>query len=45
MRRCVDDGHQAPSIWAKICKTQFNEDPTVFSAYGHTLLGSFLRAS
>ena len=38
---------QSPQIrfWANKYKTKFNEDPTVFSAYGYTIIDAFAQAA
>jgi branched-chain amino acid transport system substrate-binding protein len=40
----LDDAAQPVRFWANKYKTKFNEDPTVFSAYGYTIMDSFIRA-
>jgi branched-chain amino acid transport system substrate-binding protein len=37
----VDDASKQVSFWANKYKTKFNEDPTVFSAYGYNILDGF----
>ena len=39
-----DDRFEDVRVWAQQYKTKFNEDPTVFSAYGYTVI-SHVRAS
>ena len=41
----LDDASSAVSFWAKKYKTKFNEDPTVFSAYGYSVIDSFIRTA
>jgi branched-chain amino acid transport system substrate-binding protein len=41
----LDEASQPIRFWANKYKTAFNEDPTVFSVYGYTVIDSFLRAS
>ena len=41
----LDDTSQPIRFWATKYKTKFNEDPTVFSVYGYSLVDSFLRAA
>ena len=41
----TDEPSQPIRFWANKYKTKFNEDPTVFSVYGYTLVDAFLRAS
>jgi branched-chain amino acid transport system substrate-binding protein len=41
----LDEASQPIRFWANKYKTAFNEDPTVFSVYGYTVVDSFLRAS
>jgi branched-chain amino acid transport system substrate-binding protein len=41
----LDDASKAISFWASKYKTKFNEDPTVFSAYGYTLIDAFAVAA
>ncbi len=41
----TDDTAQPVRFWANKYKTKFNEDPTVFSAYGYTIIDNFLRAA
>ncbi|MDO9606816.1 ABC transporter substrate-binding protein, partial [Hydrogenophaga sp.] len=41
----LDDASQPVRFWANKYKTKFNEDPTVFSVYGYSLVDSFLRAA
>jgi branched-chain amino acid transport system substrate-binding protein len=33
------------SFWANKYKTKFNEDPTVFSVYGYSIVDAFMRAA
>jgi branched-chain amino acid transport system substrate-binding protein len=41
----LDSASQAVSFWAKKYQTKFNEDPTVFSVYGYTVIDTIIRAS
>ena len=41
----TDEASQPIRFWANKYKTKFNEDPTVFSVYGYSLVDSFLRAA
>jgi branched-chain amino acid transport system substrate-binding protein len=41
----LDESSQPIRFWANKYKTKFNEDPTVFSAYGYTIIDSFLAAA
>jgi branched-chain amino acid transport system substrate-binding protein len=41
----LDDASKAISFWAQKYKTKFNEDPTVFSVYGYTVIQSFAAAA
>lgn len=41
----LDAASQPIRFWANKYKTKFNEDPTVFSVYGYSLVDSFLRAA
>ena len=41
----LDDASQPIRFWAQKYKTQFNDDPTVFSAYGYSLVNAFLTAA
>ncbi|MCI4430713.1 MAG: ABC transporter substrate-binding protein [Burkholderiales bacterium] len=41
----LDDASQKVSFWAKKYKTQFNEDPTVFSVYGYVIIDTFALAA
>ena len=41
----LDEASQPIRFWATKYKTKFNEDPTVFSVYGYTLVDAFLRAA
>ena len=40
----LDEASQPIRFWANKYKTKFNEDPTVFSVYGYTVVDSFIRA-
>ena len=40
----LDEAAQPIRFWANKYKTKFNEDPTVFSVYGYTVVDSFIRA-
>jgi branched-chain amino acid transport system substrate-binding protein len=41
----TDEASQPIRFWANKYKTKFNEDPTVFSAYGYTIVDTFANAS
>jgi branched-chain amino acid transport system substrate-binding protein len=41
----TDESSQPIRFWANKYKTKFNEDPTVFSVYGYSLVDSFLRGA
>lgn len=41
----LDEASQPIRFWANKYKTAFNEDPTVFSVYGYTVVDAFIRAS
>lgn len=41
----LDDASQPIRFWATKYKTRFNEDPTVFSAYGYQIIDGFIRAA
>lgn len=41
----LDEASQPIRFWANKYKTKFNEDPTVFSAYGYIIMDSFIRAA
>src|SRR2546426_264757 len=41
----LDEASQPIRFWANKYKTKFNEDPTVFSVYGYTLIDAFIRAT
>ncbi len=41
----LDDASQKVSFWANKYKTQFNEDPTVFSVYGYNIIDAFALAA
>jgi branched-chain amino acid transport system substrate-binding protein len=41
----LDEADQNIRFWANKYKTKFNEDPTVFSVYGYTLVDSFAKAA
>jgi branched-chain amino acid transport system substrate-binding protein len=41
----LDDTSQPIRFWATKYKTKFNEDPTVFSVYGYSLVDAFIRAA
>ena len=41
----LDDASQPIRFWATKYKTKFNEDPTVFSAYGYNIIDAFIRAA
>jgi branched-chain amino acid transport system substrate-binding protein len=41
----LDEASQPIRFWANKYKTKFNEDPTVFSAYGYNIVDAFARAA
>ena len=41
----LDETSQPIRFWANKYKTKFNEDPTVFSAYGYTLVDAFAKGA
>ncbi len=41
----TDEASQPLRFWANKYKTKFNEDPTVFSAYGYTLMDLFVQGA
>jgi branched-chain amino acid transport system substrate-binding protein len=41
----LDEASQPLRFWANKYKTKFNEDPTVFSAYGYIIMDLFIRAA
>ena len=41
----LDDESQQARFWATKYKTKFNEDPTVFSVYGYTIVDAFANAA
>ncbi|HMN94159.1 MAG TPA: ABC transporter substrate-binding protein [Hydrogenophaga sp.] len=41
----LDDTSQPIRFWATKYRTKFNEDPTVFSVYGYTIIDAFIRAA
>jgi branched-chain amino acid transport system substrate-binding protein len=41
----MDEANDKVRFWASKYKTKFNEDPTVFSAYGYTIIDSFAIAA
>ena len=41
----LDEASQPIRFWANKYKTKFNEDPTVFSAYGYVIIDAFARAA
>jgi branched-chain amino acid transport system substrate-binding protein len=41
----LDEASQPLRFWANKYKTKFNEDPTVFSAYGYTIIDLFIRGA
>jgi branched-chain amino acid transport system substrate-binding protein len=41
----TDSASQPIRFWANKYQTKFNEDPTVFSVYGYTVVDAFLRAA
>jgi len=41
----LDEASQPIRFWANKYKTKFNEDPTVFSAYGYIIIDALIRAA
>ena len=41
----LDEASQPIRFWATKYKTKFNEDPTVFSVYGYTIIDAFIKAA
>jgi branched-chain amino acid transport system substrate-binding protein len=41
----LDDAAQPLRFWANKYKTRFNEDPTVFSAYGYIVIDQFIQVA
>jgi branched-chain amino acid transport system substrate-binding protein len=41
----ADDPSQPIRFWANKYKTKFNDDPTLFSAYGYTVMDYFIQAA
>lgn len=41
----LDEASQPIRFWANKYKTKFNEDPTVFSVYGYSIIDAFVRAA
>ena len=41
----LDEASQPIRFWANKYKTKFNEDPTVFSVYGYTVIDLFVQAA
>jgi branched-chain amino acid transport system substrate-binding protein len=41
----LDEANQPLRFWANKYKTKFNEDPTVFSAYGYVITDTFIKAA
>ncbi len=41
----LDEASQPLRFWANKYKTKFNEDPTVFSAYGYTMIDIMIQAT
>jgi branched-chain amino acid transport system substrate-binding protein len=41
----LDEASQPIRFWANKYKTKFNEDPTVFSVYGYTIINTFANAA
>jgi len=41
----LDEASQPLRFWATKYKTKFNEDPTVFSAYGYQIIDAFAKAA
>lgn len=41
----LDEASQPLRFWANKYKTKFNEDPTVFSVYGYSVIDQFIQAA
>jgi branched-chain amino acid transport system substrate-binding protein len=41
----LDEASQPIRFWANKYKTKFNEDPTVFSVYGYSIIDAFIKAA
>jgi branched-chain amino acid transport system substrate-binding protein len=41
----LDEASQPIRFWAAKYKTKFNEDPTVFSVYGYSIMDQFIQAA
>jgi branched-chain amino acid transport system substrate-binding protein len=41
----LDEASQPIRFWANKYKTKYNEDPTVFSAYGYIIIDQFIKAA
>ena len=41
----LDDASQSIRFWANKYKTKYNEDPTMFSAYGYIVIDGFIQAA
>ena len=41
----LDEAAQPLRFWATKYKTKFNDDPTVFSAYGYAIMDAFAKAA
>lgn len=41
----LDEASQPIRFWANKYKTKFNDDPTVFSAYGYIIIDGFIQAA
>jgi branched-chain amino acid transport system substrate-binding protein len=41
----LDEASQPIRFWATKYKTRFNEDPTVFSVYGYSIIDQFIKAA
>ena len=41
----LDEASQPLRFWATKYKTRFGDDPTVFSAYGYTIMDAFIKAA
>ncbi len=41
----LDEASQPIRFWANKYKTKFNDDPTVFSVYGYSLIDAFIRGA
>jgi branched-chain amino acid transport system substrate-binding protein len=41
----LDEASQPIRFWATKYKTKFNDDPTVFSVYGYSVIDAFIRGA